>query len=272
MAEVTAVIKARNEESQIGECIASARLLADEVIVVDDRSGDDTRRLAKAAGARVVAAASRDGFINELDRIGFEAATGDWLLRLDADERMTGSLADVLKTVVDETAYVGVRFARRNIMFGGWARHGGWFKADQLRFFRRDAWCRDDRRWERDLHGHPSLEGPVLTLPEEPEYATVHLDYDEVSEFAERSLHRYARTEALDRYERGQRFSVVALFVRPARRFFGRYVVRQGFKDGTRGLILAVLLAMYDVMIELNLWDLGRVSNSGPGPKRPHGT
>lgn len=266
MARVSAVIKARNEEHQIASSIQAARLLADEVIVVDDRSTDGTARVAVEAGARVIAAESHHGFINELDRIGFEAATGEWMLRLDADERLTEGLANALKAVADEGTYSGVRFARRNIMFGAWARHGGWFRADQLRFFRRDAWRRHERGWERDLHGHPDVEGPILTLPEHPDYATIHLDYDDVPQFAERTLYRYARTEALDRFRRGARFSVLRLFLRPLRRFLGRYVVRQGFRDGRRGLVLAVLLATYDVMIELNLWDVGRAESVGGSP------
>lgn len=261
---ISAVIKARNESHQIVACIDSLRSLCSEIIVVDDQSDDSTAELASAAGARVVPARSHDGYINVLDRVGFDAAEGEWILRLDADERMPASLASRLSQLAQQPGVAGVRFARRNVMFGDWPRHGGWFVADQLRFFRRSAWSRDDTRWELDLHGHPRIEGRVVTLPAEPELATLHLDYDAVPAFAHRSLERYARTEAMLQFHDGQRFSVRRLLVLPVRRFVGRYVVRRGFRDGTRGLVLAILLALYDIMIQLNLWDLERGSTPDP--------
>lgn len=261
---VSAVVKARNEAHQIGDCIASLRGFADEIVVVDDGSDDDTAERARAAGAVVVPARSRDGYINVLDRIGFEAASGAWLVRLDADERMTPTLAAELRAMAGRDDVDGVRFARRNVMFGDWPRHGGWFVADQLRFFRAEAWLRDDDEWERDLHAHPTVRGTVVDLPATAELATVHLDYDDIPQFAHRSLERYARTEAQLRFSQGVRFSPVRALYTPVRRFLGRFLVRQGFRDGARGLTLALLLAAYDLLIELNLWDLGRDAPGHP--------
>lgn len=255
---VSAVIKARNEGHQIADCIASIADLADEIIIVDDASDDDTADAARAAGAVVVPARSEQGYINVLDRIGFEVATGDWLVRLDADERMTPSLAAELRALATRGDVDGVRFARRNMMFGDWPRHGGWFVADQLRFFRAASWQRDADDWERDLHAHPTVVGNIIDLPADPSLATVHLDYDDVPQFVRRSLDRYARTEAQLRFSRGARFSLLRAICAPVRRFVGRFVLRQGFRDGARGFALAALLAAYDLMIELNLWDLGR--------------
>lgn len=255
---VSAIIKAKNESHQIGACIHSLDGLADEVIVVDDRSSDGTSALALAAGAIVIAGCSRDGHINALDRLGFDTATGQWLLRLDADERMTPTLASELKRHAKHGSIDGVRFARQNIMFGAWARYGGWFKADQLRFFRRSSWDKSETGWEQSLHDHPTVRGNIVSLPEVADYATVHYDYDSVPEFASRSLEKYARTDAHVRYQLGFRFSAIRLVWRFPRTFLGRYLLRRGFKDGRRGLVLAALLAMYDCMIEINLWDLDR--------------
>lgn len=253
---ITAVAKAKNEARQIADCIESVKNLATEVIVVNDMSEDDTAGIARRLGARVVDAESKDGMINELDKIGFEAASGDWILRIDADERMTPTLARRLREVAESGRYAGVRFARKNIMFGGWVKHGGWFRSDQLRFFRADAW---DRGWQfEDIHSQVPVRGDILTLPAKPALATIHLDYDSVCQFVKRTLFGYARTEAEVMICSGVRFSPFRLVFKPLKRFIGRYLVRQGFRDGWRGLILAALLAAYDVCIEANLWDLER--------------
>ncbi|MFH1132785.1 MAG: glycosyltransferase, partial [Pseudomonadota bacterium] len=121
---VTAVIKAKNEAHQIAECIESLRGFAAEIIVVDDNSSDDTVKIASDSGARIIHAKSKNRMINELDKIGFEAATQPWILRMDADERMTSTLAKALREAAAENKWAGVQCSRKNIMFGEWARYG----------------------------------------------------------------------------------------------------------------------------------------------------
>lgn len=254
---VTAVIKAKNEAAQIIDCVRSCRLLADEVIVVDDASTDDTAELAASAGARVIAAKSREGLINELDNIGFDAAVNDWVLRIDADERMTPTLAAELRRLGGQPDLAGVRFARRNYMFGDWARHGGWFRSEQLRFLRRSAIT--DPQWGLGgLHEQVPVSGRVVELPADPDLATLHYDYDDMATFAMRTFARYARGDALVMQRQGAQPAPVRTLVGVTRKFVGRYLIRQGFRDGQRGLVLAVLLSLYDVFVQLHLWDLRR--------------
>ncbi len=254
---VSAIFKTKNEAHQIREAIDAARSLADEIVVVDDFSDDDTVAVAHSCGARVLMARSVDGRIDALDKIGIVAATGDWILRLDADERLTPSLAAALRRLVSDSDVQGVAFARCNFMFGDWPRHGGWFKANQLRFFRRESVCSD---WSADLHSQVPIRGNIRTLPARASLATLHYDYRTVNEFTERTLWRYSRTDARHRYHAGQRFSVVRLIVVPPKVFIGRLLLRGGFLDGRRGVVLAALLAAYRVAIECHLWDLERLS------------
>jgi glycosyltransferase involved in cell wall biosynthesis len=256
---VSAVIKAKDEAHQINDAIEAARLLADEVIVVDDNSSDDTAAVAEEAGARIVRARGHGGRVDELDKVGFVAARGEWLLRLDADERMTASLADRLRQMMNDDECDAVAYARRNYMFGEWPRHGGWFVSQHVGFFRATSY---DVDWTARIHSQVPIRGRLLTLPAVPSLSTAHFDYESVREFAERSLTRYAHEEARELSEAGLRFSPTRLLLRPLRRFFGRYVIRRGFLDGRRGLVLAVLLAAYDMCVESNLWDLQRSSGS----------
>lgn len=260
---ISVVIKAKNEAERIGDCLESLKGFATETIVVNDLSEDDTADIARRMGARVIDAESRDGFIDELDKIGFLAAAGDWILRIDADERMTGSLADALKKAAQSKEHSGVCFARKNIMFGGWARHGGWFRNDQLRFFRADAW---DHEWDTSqLHSQVPVRGKVLVLPLSEGNATVHEDYETIDQFIHRTLRLYSRTDARVAHRAGKRFSVARAVAKPVRRFLGRYLLRQGFRDGWRGLVLAGLLACYDFCIEANLWDIQRNADPSEG-------
>lgn len=263
MTTISVVIKARNEEHRIAACIQSVRGWAEEILVVDDGSTDATAAVAEAEGARVLPARSRERMINELDYIGFQHATGAWILRMDADEHMTPTLGDALRAAAGEGRVNGVRFARRNILFGEWVRWGGWFKNDQLRFFRADAW---DRTWAwEDIHSQVPVPEPILTLPLKPAFATIHHDYDSIRQFVSRSLDAYAYHEALVAHRRERAPSALRMLLRPCKRFFGRYLLRQGFRDGWRGLLLAMLLGMYDACIEMHLWDLHRQGRQDQG-------
>lgn len=252
---ITAVIPAKNEAHRIKDCLDALRGFAQQVIVVDDGSTDETVGIAESLGADVVHA-QRDGRpLDWLNTLGFKAATGDWILRIDADEHLTPTLARELRRVALSGEYTGVRFPRKNMMFGGWARHGGWFVSDQLRFFRRDAW---DDQWDCKVHTQVPVRGPILRLPAREAFATVHHDYQSIRQFVKRSLMNYAHQDALERFLDGQRFSARRALIQPTRKFLGRYFVRQGFRDGRRGLVLAMLLAVYELCTEFYLWDCDR--------------
>jgi glycosyltransferase involved in cell wall biosynthesis len=230
-----------------------------EIIVVNDMSSDDTAEIATASGAKIINAESKNGMIDVLDKIGFESVKGGWILRMDADERMIPTLAQALKEVTKSDRYTGVCFARKQIIFGEWVRNGGWFKNDQLRFFRADSW---DSNWHCEIpHSQVPIKGPILVLPLQECYATIHYDYNTIDEFIQRTLKNYAMSEAYVALANGRRFSALRMIFKPIKRFMGRYFIRKGFRDGTRGLILAGLLAAYDFCIEANLWDLQRKSD-----------
>ncbi len=253
---ITAVIKARNETKQLRECFASLSGFADAIILVDDNSDDGTAELARSLGAEVITIADRgERPLEWLDTHGIKAAKDGWILQMDADERMTPTLAAKLKQVAAEDRYSGVRYARKNMIWGAWIQHGGWFKADQLRFFKRSAF---DTNWDCGIHTQPPIRGEILTLPTEESLATIHLDYDSVEQFIHRTLLTYARTEALNAYKNGRRFSLLKLLIKPPVIFVGRYFIRQGFRDGLRGFLLALFLSLYALIIEAHLWDMER--------------
>lgn len=256
MAEkITAVIKTKNEAEQIGDCIESLSGFADDIIIVDDASTDQTVQIAEQFGAHIIRSRHQDGLIDTLDKEGFEAVSSGWILRMDADERMSPTLAETLKQIASRSNYQGVKFPRCNMMFGDWPKNGGWFKSDQLRFFKAEAW---DRNWQCLPHSHPEVGKPVLTLPANENNATIHHDYSSIQMFVKRTLEGYAYSEAQVLYKNGKRFSIIQLFYKPLRKLLGRLFLRKGYKDGKRGVILAGLLAINEFLVQAYLWDIQR--------------
>lgn len=249
---ITAVIKAKNEANRIVDAVNSAQELADRVIVVDDSSSDDTAALARLHGAVVVQGISHFGSIDLLDRQGFEMVQEGWILRMDADERLTSELIKSLRAAAEDSSVSGVMYARLNYMFGSGVRHGGWFEPHQLGFFRAAAW---ERSWGAEMHTQVPVSGRVITVPSHVAFMEHH-DYENVSQFVERTLSRYAAAEAREMFEQGVRFKLRYLLVSPFIRVWGRYFVRKGFLDGRRGLVLAALLGAYDISRWSMLWEL----------------
>lgn len=253
--EVTAVIKAKDEQDKIHDCVKAAFLLAAEVIVVvDPGTTDNTSTVAAAAGATVVLGRPHGGRIDLLDKQGFESVDGGWIVRLDADEFMSASLAATLRLIAARDEAEGVRFARRNYFFGDWLRHGGWYTHDQLRFFKADAW---DRSWSADLHTQVPVAGRIITLAGTSD-STEHYDYSRVEQFVTRSLLHYASREARDRDEAGRPFRNHHLLTMPARKLLGRLIVRKAYKDGSRGMLVALLLATYEFYVNAYRWQTKR--------------
>lgn len=249
---ITAVIKAKNESDRIADAVRSAQRIADRVLVVDDSSSDDTAELARLMGADVVHGRPHQGSIDLLDRQGFEMVQDGWILRMDADERLTPELVERLRAAADDASVCGVKYARLNFMFGAGVRHGGWFEPHQLGFFRANAW---DRSWGAEMHSQVPVAGNVITLPSSVAFME-HYDYDNIAQFVDRTLSRYARAEANEMFAQGVRFKPRYLLISPFVRIWGRYFLRKGFKDGRRGLVLAALLGAYDIARWSMLWEL----------------
>lgn len=257
--KISAVIPCKNEAHRLTDCVESLAGFADEIIVVDDGSIDQTVELARSMGCVVIQAHRGDKPLEVLCKIGFEKAHGDWIVSLDADEWMTPTLSRELKRVAMLEQYSAVSYARKNMIFGRWVRFGGWFVNDQKRFFRADRW---DRNWNCAIHLPPEISGKTCVLPLCEDYATIHHDYHCVSQFVGRTLVRYAKQEGAQAVGLRKKFSLVRLIFKPIKRFVGRYFIRQGFRDGLVGLYLAMLLSIYDILIEMNIWDKQRLGDA----------
>ena len=239
------VIAAKDEAAEIGECIASVRW-AEEVIVVENDSSDDTVAVARDAGATV--------FSHPFTTIGRQRnaaiahARHQWILVIDADERATPALREEISSVIrDESRRdVAYRVRRRNFFLGREIRHGGWERDRPVRLFRSRM-----RYDERPVHEHVVADGPVGELAE----PMLHYPYASLGEYFAK-LDRYSRWWAEQSFERGRRVGTWTIAVKPPARFFSMYVLRGGFLDGAAGVLVAALAAMSVAAKYARLWEL----------------
>jgi glycosyltransferase involved in cell wall biosynthesis len=246
---LSACIITLNEADRIDACLESLAF-CDEIIVVDSGSTDDTRERAQARGARVVVRAF-DGYRSQ-KAFAVELAANDWVLCLDADERVTPALRAEIERERDAgfAGRAGYKFPRATEYFGAFLRHGNAYPDRVLRLFdrRRGGW-----RGDREIHEHASVDGRVTTLSGDLE----HFAYRSLSDHLAR-MERYARMMAEHMHAHGRRAHLFNLFANPFWRFVRGYVFRFGFLDGWRGLIYALIKSNYVRQKFIKLWLLDR--------------
>jgi glycosyltransferase involved in cell wall biosynthesis len=234
VATLSAAIVVLNEEERLRACLESV-VWADEIVVVDAGSSDKTMAIAREFTDRALFHAW-DGY-GAQKNFALGQCRGDWLLSIDADERVPDALRDEIQaTIRAERPEVGYYLPRRNMFQGRWVRHGGLYPDWQLRLFRRGRGA----FLERAVHESVRVDGPTgrFAAP------LVHESYRSVADAVAR-LNRYSDLAAADLARAGRGGSLADLLVRPAWRFLSMYFLRAGFLDGWRGIVLAALHAHY---------------------------
>lgn len=215
-------------------------------MVVDSHSSDATVAIAEAAGARVLQRPF-EGFRSQ-KQFAIEQARHDWVLCLDADERVSEALRASIETARDSgfRDAAGYRFARLSDYFGRFLRHGNAYPDRVLRLFdrRRGGW-----RGKREVHEAASVDGPVRTLAGD----LIHYPYRSLEQQLSKTQ-RYARMMAEHDFARGKRATLAKLVLSPAWRFWRGYLLRGGFLDGWHGLVYAYVRANYVRQKTIMLW------------------
>lgn len=231
---LAAIVLTFNEEQHLPDCLASLQW-ADEVIVFDSLSTDRTVAIAQAAGARVVQRAF-DDYAGQRNA-ALEATGAEWVLFVDADERVTPELAQEVRGVVPQPA-AGWWIPRHNYLFGKLTLHAGWYPDYQLRLLRR-ARARYDPA--RPVHELVQLQGEAGHLRS----PLIHLNYETVAEFIAKQT-VYAAYDAQRLALGGVRARPHHLLTMPVRQFWWRFVTLAGWKDGLHGLRLSLLMGRFE--------------------------
>jgi hypothetical protein len=243
---LSVVIAARNEAHQIADCVRSVSF-ADQVIVLDSHSTDRTAEVARAAGAQVHVT-DWPGYGPQQQR-GIALATGDWVLSLDADERVSPELAAEIRQAIAQPGADGYRLPRFSSFCGQFIEHGGWRPDYTLRLARRERAGFTDHF----LHAHMTVDGRRADLRS----PIIHYSYRDLDDVLEK-MNRYSRGAAIDGRERGQTGSLARALASGFWAFVRTYLVRQGFRDGRMGLVLAIYNAQTTYYKYLRLWLMER--------------
>jgi glycosyltransferase involved in cell wall biosynthesis len=238
---ITGTIITHNEESRIAEAISSLSC-CDEVLVVDSGSTDRTREIAQRCGARVLTRAW-DGYSRQKN-FAADEARHDWILSLDADERVSAELAAEVSQWKRTAQGAGGSMPRRVFYLGAWIRHSGWYPDRKLRLYDRRR-----GRWHGDyVHETLEVEGSITSFAGD----LLHFPYRSWEDHLRR-VERYTKLAAEASRKNGKRGSVARLLLAPPLVFLKAFLLRAGFLDGWRGLLIATAGARYVFQRELRI-------------------
>ena len=246
---ISVVINTFNEEKNIANALESVRDFADEIVVVDMKSDDNTQEIAKKHGAKVYEH-DRTGYVEPARNFAIDKAKGEWILILDADEELTKELAEKLKLFTEEDNFDYCAIPRKNIVFGKWLQHSRWWPDYNIRFFKKGKIT-----WDSTIHSVPMTNGKGFDLPVKEEMAIVHHNYDNLEQYIER-LNRYTTKQAENKKKDGYIFQWRDALTKPSNEFLSRYFFGLGYKDGLHGLALASLQAFSELVLYLKVWQL----------------
>lgn len=242
--KIAVIILTHNEERHIKECIESAAF-ADEILVIDDMSTDHTVELARAAGARVVTHPLAGDFAGQRN-FALTQTDADWVLYVDADERVNAEAETELRRVMAEDARAVYEVTRINVAFGQRMYYGGHKPDYPRRFFPRDA-----VRWEGLVHERTASELPVCRI----KASLLHYTYTDWDRYLQK-FNQYTSLMAERQHAEGKRASFLKILLDPPFAFFRFYILQRGFLDGRLGFILAMFHGFYTMVKYVKLYYL----------------
>jgi len=250
--DISAVIITLNEEANIEECLESVSW-AREIVVVDAESSDRTREIALRFTPQVHER-KWDGY-SEAKAYAISKANSEWVLSIDADERVTPELKKEIRSLHPPGGVDGYMVPIKPLFLGRWIKHCGWYPGYKLRLFRKDSATMTPRRLHEGIRvkgGVGRLAGPLL-----------HYAYPTVRSYF-RKFSRYTDLGARELHERGRRAGAFDIAVRPLFSFLKMYVFKLGFLDGIEGLVLCVFSSLYVLVKYVKLREL---TGSPGGPE-----
>lgn len=234
MQALSVIITTYNESTNIREAIASVKW-ADEIIVVDSYSTDGTPDIAEKLGAKVY----ERSYSGPADQKNWAIpkAKNEWVLLLDADERLTDKLTEEIKTILagEEIPQDCYWIPRQNFFLGKKVNYSGWRGDAVIRLIRRDA-CRYDEKQVHEEIDTTNLRVGKL------KNKLLHYTFKDSGQYLDK-IRRYGEWSALDHFEKTPRVTYYHLFIKPLYRFFKHFVIQRGFLDGRVGFIVSTIMA-----------------------------
>lgn len=251
--KISVAIITLNAAPELDRCLASVAF-ADEVVVLDQHSGDNTAEICQRHGAS----------LHQTEWLGFgptkdravSLCRNSWILSIDSDEEVTPELRAAIEALPDQPAEAAFAVNRMSRFLGQWIRHCGWHPEFVVRLFDRQ------QGGFNDLPVHESVEtsGPVGRLPG----LLHHYTYETMEQYIEK-LNRYTTLAAEERFARGDRSSLWNAVLRSQAAFWRMWVLQAGLRDGWRGYVLCLSSSFYVLSKYTKLWMLGHRNGGGQG-------
>jgi len=242
---LSVVVITKNEENNIAECLASVRGWADEIIIVDDESRDRTVSMAEGFTDRI--------FQRRMDNEGkhrnwaYAQAKNEWVLSLDADEKVSDELKNEITAVLKDTKFHAFSIPLRNYIGNYWVRHSSWYPAGKLRLFMKSRF----RYEEVEVHPKVFLDGETGHLSKD----IIHKGYPDFEHFLA-SLNRQTTLEARKWIATGRKMSAGRALWRTLDRFPRSFIGKKGYKDGFIGFMIAFFASLYQLMSYAKYWEM----------------
>lgn len=246
--KLSVVVSAYNEEKNLGECLDSVRDIADEIIVIDNESQDATVEIARKHNAKIYTQANKL-MLNINKNFGFKKASGEWILNLDADERVSEELKSEIMAVLKENNETinGYWVPRKNIIFGKWIQNSIWWPDLHLRLFRKEK----GTFAEKHVHEHIDVKGRIEKL----ESPIIHNNYQSVSQYLYKMDKIYTENEVKKILDNNQKLTTFDAIRMPVHDFLKTFFLQKGYRDGLHGLVLSLLQAFYAEIVFAKVWE-----------------
>lgn len=246
MNTITVVINTYNEEDNIKECVESAKLLSDDILVVDMESSDETVAIVKKLGCKIQIFPF-SYYVEPARKFGIEKASGKWVFILDADERMSHDLAEEIKKAISDTQNSFFKIPRKNVFANKkWLKFGGWYPDYQTRLIKKSELI----DWPERIHASPVIKGSQGTLSHD----LVHLFHPSLDLMVEKTI-LFEGIESELLFNANRSVTVKTFF----RKYFGelyrRLVKKQGYRDGIYGIIESLYQAYSKTITYLYLYE-----------------
>lgn len=242
-----------NEEENLGECLETIKSIADEIVIIDGQSTDTTVAIAKQFGAKVLIEENRPNFhINKQHAI--DACNGDWILQLDADERLSSMLAKEIAGIIHSPSAsqpAAYYLKRRNYFLGRWMNKGGMYPDPVIRLFKKGK----AHLPQASVHELMSVDGTTQWLSND----LLHIADPNFSRYLLRS-NRYTSLQADDWLKEGKigtdTWSIILyVLIKPALRFLEIYLRHKGFMDGFPGFVFAWYSGIHIASSYVKYWE-----------------
>jgi glycosyltransferase involved in cell wall biosynthesis len=262
---ISVVINTKNAAATLERTLKSVSW-ADELVVMDMKSTDQTTQIAEKYGAHVYSHPDV-GYVEPARNAAIQKAKGNWILLVDADEEVPSTLAEKVALLVNGDATADAYYIpRKNIVFNHWYQHAGWWPDYQLRLFKRGM-----VEWSDKIHQIPAIKGSHDYLAATEEHALIHHNYQTVEQFIDR-LNRYTSHEVTSRttpVNTKAQPSTRTLIYAFKDELLARLFKHRGIDGGLHGVSLSLLQGMYEVIVILKQW---QANDFPPQPNQQHQT